>query len=185
MNIMLREAIPEKSSVKPLINKIKPVAMNHKIFLYLAFFILINMSTAIFMDSQLSAEAVSDTSETQASHNIISVTQKGSGNSVSISQSGSNFKTKATVKSSGEKNTTEIRSVSDTLQTNVTFLGKSNRLVTQPGPWMQSFSIKASSTPVTGQNFNFIKFYFILNNPEESLHIHQTSDGIKINKKKK
>lgn len=143
-------------------------------------FSLINIGA---FDSELSA-ADTDTTETQTRNNTITVTQEGSGNSVSISQSGSKNKTTATVESNGVKNYTEITSESDTLQANVTFHGKLNRLVTQPGPWIQSFSMKVSPTGVTGQRFNFIEFYFILNHPENSLHIRQTSDGMTINTKK-
>lgn len=125
-----------------------------------------------------------DTTETQTRNNSITVVQKGYGNSASISQIGSTVKTTATVQSKGEKNHTEITSGSDTLQTNVTFLGRSNQLVIQPGPWIQQFSIKTSPANVTGHNFNFTEFYFILKRPEKSLHIHQTSDGVRINKLK-
>ncbi|MDR9365929.1 MAG: curlin repeat-containing protein [Balneolaceae bacterium] len=160
-------------------------ALFYKMIPYIFFCLvlsLVNIGTGTF-DSGLS-EADSDTTETQPRNNTITVTQKGSGNSVAISQSGSKNKTTTTIKSSGENNYTVIASDSDTLQTNIMFLGKSNLLVTQPGPWIQSFSIKTSPFTFLRQNFSFNEFYFILNHPDKSLHIHQTSDGVRINKKK-
>lgn len=158
------------------------VALFYKMIPYIFFCLVLSLVNIGTFDSGLS-EADTDTTETKPSNNTITVTQKGSGNSVSISQSGSD-KTTAIVKSKGEKNYTEITSGSDTLQTNVTFLGKSNRLVAQPGPRTQLFSIKTSPTIVVEQNFNYTEFYFIFNRPEKSLHIHQTSDGVSINKQK-
>lgn len=149
-------------------------------FFFCLIFSQINIGT---FDSRPS-DVASDSTETQTSSNSITVKQKGSGNSVSISQSGSKTKTTATIESSGENNYAEITSGSDTLQTEVSFQGKSNNLVVHPGPWRQIFSIKTTLTPATGQSFPFAEFYFIFNRPEKSIHIHQTPDGVRINEKK-
>ncbi|MDZ7718954.1 MAG: curlin repeat-containing protein [Balneolaceae bacterium] len=150
---------------------------------YIFFCLVLSLVNIGTFDSGFS-EADTDTTETQSSNNTITVTQQGSGNSVSVSQSGSKNKTNVTVKSSGENNHTEITSGSDSLQANVEFLGESNQLITHPGPWIQSFSIKASLNTLSKKNFNFNEFYFIFNDPEKSLYIHQTSDGVRITKKK-
>lgn len=157
------------------------VALFHKLIPYIIFCLVLALVNLGTFDSKFSV-ADTDTSETKSSNNTIRVTQKGSGNSVSVSQSGSKNKTNVTVKSSGENNHTEITSGSDSLQANVEFLGESNQLITHPGPWIQVFSIKTSSNTAIGQNFNYTDYYFFLNHPDKSLHIHQTSDGVRINK---
>lgn len=156
------------------------VILFNKIIAYIFFCLALSL---IIIDTRFS-KAVTDSTETQNSTNTITVTQEGSGNSVSISQSGSKGKTTSTVRSSGEKNYTEITTDSDTLRTNVMFEGKSNLLVTHPGPLIQFYSIKTSPGAFMRQNFNFNNYYFILKRPEESLYIHQTSDGVRINNQK-
>lgn len=140
--------------------------------------ILSGAGTILASDSQ----AVNDTTVTESGNSTITVTQKGSGNSASVSQSGSKAKTVATVTSKGEMNSTEIATGSDVLQTEISFSGESNRLLTLPGPSIRLFSIKAPRAVSATQDFSFTRFYFISKQPDQILHIHQTSDGVRINK---
>lgn len=127
-------------------------------------------------------QAVTDTTVTRAGNHSITVTQKGSGNSASVSQSGSKTKTVATVTSKGEMNSTEIATGSDVLQTEISFTGRSNSLLVLPGPAIRLFSIKAPRAVSATQDLSFTRYYFISKQPDQSLHIHQTSDGVRINK---
>lgn len=127
--------------------------------------------------------AAADTAETPLSKNTIRITQIGSGNSATISQSGSTPNTTAELHQSGKENVSEISTGDNLLYTNISFSGSSNRLVVNPGPQVQLFFIQ-NSVAGTSDPDEIFKFFFISNHTRKSIHIHQTSDGVRINPEK-
>lgn len=123
-----------------------------------------------------------DTAETTFSKINIKVTQNGSGNSATISQSGSNSNTTASLHQSGKENVTEISTGGDLLYTKLFFSGSSNRLVLNPGPEVQLFSIQ-NSVAGTAEPDDIVEYFFFSNHSSKSIHIYQTSDRVRINPK--
>lgn len=155
----------------------------HNILALLMLGIAVLLSATDTTDARYLQAAAADTTETPLSKNTINITQNGSGNSATISQSGSVSNTTAAVHQSGKKNIAKISTGSDLLFTEISFSGSSNRLVIDPGPQQQLFSIK-NFMDVTAEPDEIFEYFFISNHSRKSIHVHQTSDGVRINPKK-
>ena len=159
---------------------VRPV---HNILAILMLGITVSLSATDTTVARYLQAAYADTAETPLSKNTIRITQNGSGNSATISQSGSMSNTTAVLHQSGKKNVAQISTGSDLLFTEISFSGSSNRLVIDPGPTVKLFSIENFMNGTTEPDEIF-EYFFISNHSRKSIHVHQTSDGVRINPKK-